>query len=82
MADPNPKIETNNINELKKISSVLLMGGQDVLEVINGFFKKNYNNNIYELDENTQEIIANKKSEIIIALQEFSLNYCNKKIRF
>ena len=44
MSDKNLTIELNDIIQLKKISATLLIKKVDPLEMINQFFKDNYNN--------------------------------------
>ena len=71
MSDKNLTIELNDIIQLKKISATLLIKKADPLEMINLFFKDNYNNN--ELDPNKKGDIGNKKVQIFNALQDLSL---------
>ena len=71
MSDKNLTIELNDIIQLKKISATLLIKKADPLEMINLFFKDNYNNN--ELDPNKKGDIGSKKVQIFNALQDMSL---------
>ena len=71
MSDKNLTIELNDIIQLKKISATLLIKKADPLEMINLFFKDNYNNN--ELDPNKKGDIGNKKVQIFNALQDLPL---------
>ena len=80
MSDKNLTIELNDIIQLKKISATLLIKKVDPLEMINQFFKDNYNNN--ELDPNKKGDIGSKKVQIFNVLQDMSLIYYIKKIIF
>ena len=71
MSDKNLTIELNDIIQLKKISATLLIKKADPLEMINLFFKDNYNNN--ELDPNKKGDIGSKKVQIFNVLQDMSL---------
>ena len=64
------QLETNDMNELKKISSAILIKGGLPFEMINEFFDKNYYN---ELNQDKFEYILNIKAEIFICLQDISI---------
>lgn len=71
MCDNNLTIEKDDINHLKKISSALIIQKKGALEIINQFFTTNYISN--ELEESKREDVGQKKTQIFIALQDFSL---------
>lgn len=71
--EPNPKIDTDSMNELKKISSAFLIRGKDPLEIINKFFNKNINNNQDVMDKTIKNNLSNKKIEIYADIQDLSL---------
>ena len=71
--EPNPKVDTDDMNELKKISSAILIRGNDPLEIINEFFNKNINNNLDVLDKTIKNNLSNKKIEIFADIQDLSL---------
>ena len=73
MSDQNPIIETNEMNELKKLSFALIMSGKGALELISVFFAQNFDKTFDKLDEISKEVITNKKSDIFIALQNLAL---------
>ena len=71
--EPNPKVDTDDMNELKKISSAILIRGNDPLEIINEFFNKNINNNQDVMDKTNKNNLSNKKIEIFADIQNLSL---------
>ena len=71
--EPNPKVDTDDMNELKKISSAILIRGNDPLEIINQFFNKNINNNQDVMDKTIKNNLSNKKIEIFAGIQDLSL---------
>ena len=71
--EPNPKVDTDDMNELKKISSAFLIRGKDPLEIINKFFNKNINNNQDVMDKTIKNNLSNKKIEIYADIQDLSL---------
>ena len=80
--DEQPLIDTNEMNELKKISSVIIIKGGGPLEMITKFFDQNYNKKYYEMDEKLKDIFTNKKGQIFKGLQDLSLIFYNKDINF
>ena len=71
--DEQPLIGTNEMNELKKISSVIIIKGGGPLEMITKFFEENFNKKYYEMDEKLRDNLANKKGQIFNSLQDLSL---------
>ena len=80
--DEQPLIGTNEMNELKKISSVIIIKGGGPLEMITKFFEENFNKKYYEMDEKLRDNLANKKGQIFNSLQDLSLIFYNKDKRF
>ena len=76
--DQKSTIDINEINELKKISSSIIIKGGGPLEMINKFFDENFNKSYYEMDQKIKDNLAYKKCLIFNGLQELSL--LNKKI--
>ena len=71
-------INKNDINELKKICSAILIRDKKApTEKINEFLTKNFNNYQKELDENNKKIITHKKAKIFENIKDISL----KKIK-
>ena len=71
--DQKSTIDINEINELKKISSSIIIKGGGPLEMINKFFDENFNKSYYEMDQNLKDNLAYKKCQIFNGLQELSL---------
>lgn len=71
--DENPTIDINTINEMKKISSAIIIKKADPLMIMNQFFDKNFNKNFDEMDEKFRDNIAIKKTKIFGSLQDISL---------
>ena len=71
--DQKPTIDINEINELKKISSSIIIKGGGPLEMINKFFDENFNKSYYEMDQKIKDNLAYKKCLIFNGLQELSL---------
>ena len=61
------------MNELKKISSVIIIKGGGPLEMIKKFLEENFNKKYYEMDEKLKDNFANKKGQIFKCLQDLSL---------
>jgi hypothetical protein len=80
--DEQPLIGTNEMNELKKISSVIIIKGGGPLEMITKFFEENFNKKYYEIDEKLKDNLAKKKGQIFNGLQDLSLIFYNKDKRF
>ena len=75
--DQSLKINENIRNELKKISSGMLIKGKNPLEIANDFFVKNINNNINGIDDDIKDNLASKKAIIFVDLEYISLIYNN-----
>lgn len=71
--DQKSTIDINEINELKKISSSIIIKGGGPLEMINKFFDENFNKSYYEMDQKIKDNLAYKKCLIFNGLQELSL---------
>ena len=71
--DQKSTIDINEINELKKISSSIIIKGGGPLEMINKFFDENFNKSYYEMDQKIKDNLAYKKCLIFTGLQELSL---------
>lgn len=71
--EPNQKIDIDDMNEIKKISSAFLIRGKEPLEIINKFFNKNINNNQDVMDKTIKNNLSNKKIEIFAGIQDLSL---------
>ena len=71
--DQKSTIDINEINELKKISSSIIIKGGGPLEMINKFFDENFNKGYYEMDQKIKDNLAYKKCLIFNGLQELSL---------
>ena len=74
-------IDSNEMNELKKISCAIIIKGKDALEIINKFFEQNFNKVLSEMDRNLKVEIGNKKIQIFSGLQEIVVIYYNKEIK-
>ena len=71
--DQKSTIDINEINELKKIFSSIIIKGGGPLEMINKFFDENFNKGYYEMDQKIKDNLAYKKCLIFNGLQELSL---------
>lgn len=71
--DQKSTIDINEINELKKISSSIIIKGGGPLEMINKFFDENFNKSYYEMDQKIKDNLAYKKCLIFNGLQGLSL---------
>ena len=67
-------------NEMKKISSAIIIKKADPLMIMNQFFDKNFNKNFDEMDEKFRDNIAIKKTKIFGSFHDISLIYYNKEI--
>ena len=77
--DQSLKINENIRNELKKISSGMLIKGKNPLEIANDFFVKNINNNINGIDDEIKDNLASKKAIIFVDLEYISLKKIETK---
>ena len=77
--DQSLKINENIRNELKKISSGMLIKGKNPLEIANDFFVKNINNNINGIDDDIKDNLASKKAIIFVDLEYISLKKIETK---
>ena len=73
--DQSPQVDINDMNELKKISSAILIKGKAPLEIIGKFFDKNINNNNNQndIEQTIKNNLINKKIEIFDGIQDLSL---------
>ena len=69
--DKNKAIDINDMNDFKKISTAILIKGEQPLEIINKFCGQNINNNFD--NEDLKDKITFKKDEIFGALKNFSI---------
>ena len=72
-------IKTDDMNDLKKVCSALLIAKVDPNERINEFIKNNFNNFQNELDENNKTNLAIKKVKVFDGLQNLSLKKIEAK---
>ena len=72
--EPSSEIDINDINELKKISSALLMRKKTPIEIVGEFLNENFNNNtMKELNEEQKINLGNKKTKIFSEIKDISL---------
>ena len=71
--EKSPDIYIDDLNDLKKICSALLIAKIEPKERINEFIKNNFNNFQNELDENNKTNLAAKKVKIFDSSQNLSL---------
>ena len=71
--DQNKIIDINDMNELKKIYSAIIIKGGQPLKIINEKCEKYVTNNFDEQDEEIKDRIVFKKVEILSVFQDFSI---------
>ena len=72
-SEQSPNIDINDINDLKKICSTILINKNDPSEKISEFLIKNLNNFQNKLDENSKTNYAEKKTKLFDSIQDISL---------
>ena len=72
-SEQSPNIDINDINDLKKICSTILINKNDTSEKISEFLIKNLNNFQNKLDENSKTNYAEKKTKLFDSIQDISL---------
>ena len=72
-SEQSPNIDINDINDLKKICSTILINKNDPSEKISEFLIKNLNNFQNKLDENSKTNYAEKKTKLFDSIQDLSL---------
>ena len=72
-SEQSPNIDINDINDLKKICSTLIIYKKEPEEKISEFIIKNLNNFQNELDENSKTYYAIKKTKIFESIEDISL---------
>ena len=68
--DDSPKIDKNDVNDIKKLSIALIIKGGNPTDIVADFFEKNLNNNVEQFDENIKIKNEHKKSDIFLILED------------
>ena len=68
--DDSPKIDKNDVNDIKKLSIALIIKGGNPTDIVADFFEKNLNNNVEQFDENIKIKNEQKKSDIFLILED------------
>ena len=71
--DQSPDIDINYKNELKKISSALLIRKKNPIQEVQDFLEANLNNVINGLGEEQKQNLINKKIKIFLEIKDMSL---------
>jgi len=81
-SEQSPDINIDDINDLKKICSVLIINKREPSEKIREFLNINLINNFNELDENQMINISSKKTKVFQSIEHIELVYYNKNLYF